>query len=91
MSETTVTVRDLKHRLEHYLRLARSGQTVRITESGVPIGRIVPIADPIDNRLQAMVRDGILEWNGSRLRPAPPVERTAGSRTVAELLVEDRE
>ena len=91
MSETTVTVRDLKYRLEHYLRLARSGQTVWITESGVPIGRIVPIADPIDNRLQAMVRDGSLEWNGSRLRPARPVERTAGSRTVAELLVEDRE
>lgn len=38
-----------------------------------------------------MTRTGLLQWNRRRLASAAPVARARGRRTVAELLVEDRE
>jgi prevent-host-death family protein len=91
MKQTTVNVRELKTRLSHYLRLAKAGESIEITERGVPIGRIVPTGAPIEDRMEAMARTGLLQWDQRRLPPAPPVARASGPRTVAELLVEDRE
>lgn len=91
MKQTTVNVRELKSRLSHYLRLAKAGESVEITERGVPIGRIVPTSAPTLDRVEAMTRTGLLQWDRRRLPPAVPVVRAEGSRTVADLLVEDRE
>ena len=91
MKQTTVNVRELKARLSHYLRLAKAGEVVEITERGVPIGRIVPVAAPIDDRLGAMVRSGFLQWDERRLPRTAPVARARGSRSVADLLIDDRE
>lgn len=90
MKQTTVNVRELKSRLSHYLRLAKAGESVEITERGVPIGRIVPTGAPVEDRVEAMARTGLLQWDKRRLPPAAPVARSSGPRTVAELLVEDR-
>lgn len=91
MKQTTVNVRELKARLSHYLRLAKAGESVEITERGVPIGRIVPTGAPVEDRLEAMARTGLLQWDKRRLPPAAPVAHASGPRTVAELLIEDRE
>ena len=91
MKQTVVNVRELKSRLSHYLRLTKAGQSVVITQRGVPVGQIVPTGAPMEDRLDAMARSGLLQWNGRRLPSAAAVARASGSRTVAELLVEDRE
>lgn len=91
MKQTTVNVRELKARLSHYLRLAKAGEVVEITERGVPIGRIVPTSAPIEDRLDAMARSGLLQWEERRLPRVEPVARARGPRSVADLLVEDRE
>lgn len=91
MKQTSVNVRELESRLSHYLRLAKAGEPVEITERGVPIGRIVPMTTAIEDRLEAMTRTGLLQWNRRRLASVAPVARARGRRTVAELLVEDRE
>jgi len=91
MKQTTVNVRELKSRLSHYLRLAKAGESVEITERGTPIGRIVPTSAPIEDRIEAMARSGLLLWNKHKLKPRAPVACVRGKRTVAELLVEDRE
>ena len=91
MKQTTVNVRELKARLSHYLRLAKAGEAVEITERGVVIGRIVPVAAPIEDRLGAMVRSGFLQWDERRLPRTAPVARARGSRSVADLLIDDRE
>jgi len=88
---TAVNIRDLKSRLSHYLRLAKSGQTVEITKRGVPIGIIVPTGLPADERVDAMARSGLLAWNRRKLGPHPPSAKVRGRKTIAELLVEDRE
>lgn len=91
MKATKVNIRELKTRLSHYLRLTKAGETVEITERGIPIGRIVPTALPVEDRIDAMARSGLVAWNRCKLAPQPPRARVLGTRTVAELLIEDRE
>lgn len=91
MATTQVSIRELKSRLSHYLRLTKAGESVVITERGTPIGRIVPTAAPTGERIEAMVQAGLVLWNRKKLRPLTPVAKTRGTRTVAGLLIEDRE
>ena len=63
MGEMNVGVRDLKSRLSEYLRQVKAGQTIVITEHGRPVGRIVPAAQSLDDRLQAMVQAGLIAWS----------------------------
>ena len=90
MSETTVGIRELKARLSHYLRRVKGGETVLITDRGQPVGRIIPTAEPLNDRLQRMAEAGLILWSGRKLEPRPPVARARGEQTVADLLIEDR-
>jgi prevent-host-death family protein len=90
MGQSPVSIRDLKSRLSHYLRLARRGESVVITDRGVPIGRIVPIGQDLGQRLIAMRESGQAQWSGSKLRRRVPVAKVRGRGSVADLLVEDR-
>ncbi|MGH7318445.1 MAG: type II toxin-antitoxin system Phd/YefM family antitoxin [Candidatus Rokuibacteriota bacterium] len=91
MSERGVGVRELKARLSAYLREVKAGHTIVITEHGQQVGRIVPAGQSVDDRLHAMRQAGMLAWSGRRLQPGSPVARVRGKRTVADLLVEERE
>ena len=91
MSEMRVGIRELKSRLSEYLRRVKGGQTILITERGRPVGRLVPAAQPLETRLQTMAQAGLILWSGKKLEPMPPVVRVRGERSVADLLVEDRE
>ena len=93
MAQSLVSIRELKSRLSHYLRLTRKGESVVITDRGVPIGRIVPIVPPgqdLAQKMEAMRAAGLIEWNGRKLPSRKPLGKVKGSKTVAELLVEDR-
>lgn len=90
MTESVVSVRELKSRLSHYLRLARGGESVVITDRGVPVGRLVPIEQDLEERIAALRTAGLLQWSGRRLAPRrPPIELPPG-RSIAEILIEDR-
>jgi prevent-host-death family protein len=91
MAQSSVSIRELKSRLSHYLRLARKGESVVITDRGVPVGRIVPIGQDLDQRLAAMREAGQAQWSGRKLRRRAPVAKVRGKGSVAALLVEDRE
>ena len=86
-----MNVRELKSRLSHYLRLAKAGESVEITDRGTPVGRIVPTILPVEDRIEAMARSGLLRWNNRKLKRRAPGTSVNGKRTVADLLVEDRE
>ncbi len=91
MDDMNVGVRELKSRLSEYLRQVKAGQTIVITKHGQPIGCIVPATQPLEARLQAMAQAGLLLWSGRKLEPMPPIAQGHGDRTVADLLVENRE
>ena len=91
MERTSTTVRELKARLSAYLRRVEAGEAVTITRHGKAIGRIVPVAESLEARLEELARAGLIAWNGGHLSPAAPVAQATGPQTVAALLVEDRE
>ncbi len=91
MTQATVSIRELKSRLSHFLRLARSGETVVITDRGVPVGRLVPIEQDLDERIAALRAARQLQWSGRRLARRRPAVRIPAGKSVAQRLVEDRE
>ena len=91
MPQSRAGVRELKTHLSVYLRQVEAGRTVTITRRGRPIGRIVPLAQSTEARLEALSQAGLIVWNGERLPPLSPVAQAKGDRTLADLLLEDRE
>ena len=91
MTRTQAGVRELKTHLSAYLRQVKAGGTVIITERGQPIGRIVPLTQPTEAQLKVLNQAGLIAWSGEKLPPLAPVAQAKGDRTVADLLLEDRE
>lgn len=91
MPSTTVGIRELKARLSYYLQQVKAGSTLIITEHNHPIGKIVPTHLELHDRLQTLVDAGLASWSGKSLAEIEPVATTHGPRTVADMLVEDRE
>ena len=91
MSEMRVGVRDLKARLSEYLRQVQRGQTVIITDHGRPVGRLSPVEQSLEERLEALQAAGLVAWNGQKLKGITPPATNRGERQVSDLLVEMRE
>ncbi|NOZ27569.1 MAG: type II toxin-antitoxin system prevent-host-death family antitoxin [Chloroflexi bacterium] len=91
MGETAVSIRELKARLSRYMRQVKAGGTVVITERGKPIARSVPMRPSREERVQDLVQAGLVSWSGRKLGPLASVAETKGDRTIAEMLLEDRE
>jgi prevent-host-death family protein len=91
MTIRKVGIRSLKARLSSYLRQVKEGGSIVITEHGKPIGQIVPVKVPKPERVRQLIQAGIASWSGQKLRPVRHRPRVRGKRTVADLLVENRE
>ena len=91
MGEQRVGVRQLKEHLSEYLARVKAGETLVITVRGKPVGRIVPEERSLEERLQAAVEAGLAEWSGETLPPQKPVGCATGDRTVADVVVENRQ
>ena len=91
MAELTVGVRELKSSLSKYLRQVKAGRTVVITERGKAVGRILPVKATLQERLAALQRAGIIRWSGKKPSPTRPVARLRGNKTIADIIVENRE
>jgi prevent-host-death family protein len=91
MSEMRVGTRELKNKLSEYMRRVKAGETIIVTEHGKTIGQIVPVKPTVDERIQAMVAAGQMEWNGEKLKPYQPKAVNKGDRLLSDLVVEDRE
>ena len=89
--QTEAGVRQLKTNLSAYLSQVKAGGTVLITEHGRPIGRIVPVVESVIEKLEQLDQAGIIAWSGQPMAPLTPLAQTSGTRTVADLLLEDRE
>lgn len=91
MDETTVGIRELKAKISKYLRRVKAGQTLIITDRGKPIGRIVPVTETLNERVQRLVEAGIVRWNGKKLEPHPPTAINRGDKLISDIISEDRE
>jgi prevent-host-death family protein len=90
MTEMSVGVHELKTQLSKYLRQVKAGRTIVITEHGKAVGRLVPAEQSVEEKMQSMVKAGLAEWNGKKLKPMKPVARVKAGHSVAQMIIEDR-
>jgi len=90
-TERTVGIRQLKAKLSEYVREVKKGATVVVTDHGRRVARLVPERESVDARLQMLRDAGTVTWSGRRLGKTKPDAATRGKRTVAELVVDNRE
>src|SRR5689334_620101 len=94
-----VSVRELKARLSHYLKLAARGEQVIVTSRGRPVARLLPAAPPVINkepspaeinrRLAAI--PGVIMPTGPKPRGSKhPIRIRKGEKTLAEIVLEGR-
>jgi len=92
MAEKRVGIRALKAQLSGYIREIKNGNTVVITERGTEVGRIIPVAESLEERIQSLVGSGFADWNGKRLKPGKAAAKVKpGAKTLAEIVSEDRD
>jgi prevent-host-death family protein len=95
----TASVSDLKAHLSRYLRLVRRGSEVQILDRGVPVARLVGLAetsespDPRDKeRVDRLVKAGVLRRGSGNVRDIvsePPI--VAAGADLRGALDEDRQ
>lgn len=89
--EKRIGIRELKSTLSECVREVRAGRTIVVTDHGQPVARIIPEGVSLRERIEALKRAGTIAWSGRRLRPAKPAGKVRGAKTVADLVVENRE
>lgn len=81
-----VGIRELKKRLSEYVEMASKGEHVRVTLRGQPVAHLGPIPGRL--RLEEGIAEG---WVTPGTTDTPmTVNRLAGSRTISDVLAEDR-
>jgi prevent-host-death family protein len=90
-SATRIGIRELKATLSECIRQVKAGRTLVVTDHGRPVARMIPEAASLGETLDALRAAGTVAWSGRRLRRVQPSARTRGSRTVADLVGENRE
>lgn len=88
---TTVGIRDLKAQLSQYMRQVKAGTTITITEWGKPVGRIIPVEETLEEKMETLISTGFAAWSGERLTAVMPIAEAKGDKTVSDLVIEDRE
>ena len=91
LREKRIGIRELKSTLSECVREVKSGRTIVVTDHGQPVARIIPEAISLRERVDALRNAGAIAWSGRRLGRAKPAGRVFGGKTVAELIIENRE
>jgi prevent-host-death family protein len=89
--EKRIGIRELKSTLSECVREVRAGRTIVVTDRGQPVARLIPETLSLHERVEALRKAGAIAWSGRRLRPAKPAGKVRGTKTVADLIAEDRE
>jgi len=90
-----VGVRDLKAHLSDYLDRAEEGETITVTAHGRPKAVLGPTAlstgsDPVKRRIEQAIREGWITPGKGKPGDLKNRQGFKASRTVEELLNEDR-
>lgn len=87
---TRVGVKALKDQLSSYLRLARQGERIVVTEHGKPVAILSPFEESEDvSRAWDLVRSGAASWSGGKPQGSTNPPKPIG-KSVSEMVIEDR-
>lgn len=91
MKARTIGIRELKAQLSSHVKEVKEGATLVITDRGEPVARLVPVASPLESKVQQLLESGNAAWSGRKLSPVVPTVPVRGPKMVSELLLEDRD
>jgi prevent-host-death family protein len=86
-----IGIRELKSKLSECVREVKAGWTIIVTDHGQPVARIIPEGLSLRERVDGLRKAGAIAWSGRRLRPARPAGKIRSTKTVADLIIENRE
>ena len=89
--QSQVGVRELKNQLSYYLRKVSQGNTLIVTDRGKPLAELRPVSRQPEDRVAALVASGQVRWSGKRLGTARLPTPVHHGKSVAELILRDRE
>ena len=86
-----VGIREMKSHLSEYIRRAKEGERIEITEHGKIVARLEPAAEPYPQLegIWGMVREGRVDWNGGKPIGAKKKLKIKG-KPLSETVLEDR-
>jgi prevent-host-death family protein len=84
-----VGIRELRADLSRWVKRARAGEEIVVTDRGKPVARLVP-ADG-ERKIDRLIREGVVTpaprpWNG----PLPKPIRIEGVESLSEIVLRDR-
>jgi prevent-host-death family protein len=85
---TRVGIRELKARLSHYLDRAAAGETIIVTDRGKAKVEIRGLS--VEERIQQGIEEGWITPGRPRTTPIP-TRGAKATRTIADVMAEDRE
>ena len=86
-----VGIRELKSQLSRYLSQVKKGETVVVTERGVPIALIVPSGTSrVEETMKRLVSQGVVHWAGGKPKGSIPRVRLPG-KPLSEYVLEGRD
>jgi len=91
MKERQIGIRELKSRLSQCIREVKTGETIVVTDRGRRVARIVREGNSLAERMDTLRNAGSIQWSGRRLGATEAMSRLRGKRTVAEIIIENRE
>ena len=89
-----VGIRELKARLSHYVKAANAGEQIVVTDRGVPVAVLSPPPMYDEACVSSKLRQLIAEGRAtppSRPMPLPEVPSFTATRSVADILADDRD
>jgi prevent-host-death family protein len=86
-----IGIKELKAHLSAHLARVKAGDTVVITDRGKPVAKLVPAAaQDVPAAVARLLASGEANWSGEPLPPFEPIALTAGAKTIAQMIAEDR-
>jgi len=87
-----VGVRELRQNLSVYLRRVRAGETLEVTEHGVPVAQLAPLPPRRVSVLDRLVAEGRAEaGKGGNLADLGPPPEIGSGPTLSEVLLRMRD
>lgn len=85
---TTVGIKELKTHLSHYVRLARQGERVIVTDRGREVAELRAIT-PVHPGIRELIDSGMVKWSGGKPTTFPRRHLLRGE-PLSETIVRER-
>lgn len=91
MRRSRVGIRELRQNLSVHLRKVKEGQVLEVTERGVPVAQLGPLARPDDPLGQLEAAGLLIQRPTKRLEDLPRPIRSPRGLSLSKILREQRE